>query len=78
MSNFCLMIRKAPFHDEDPQKIYESVINCKPRYASSVSGLVRGLLKTIFVGDPGFRATIAQIKKHPFFKRVNWEYAQTR
>ena len=72
------LIRKAPFHNEDPQKIYENVINCKPKYAPSVSGLVRSLLKTIFVGDPGFRATLAQIKKHPVFKRIDWKEAKTR
>ena len=63
---------RTPFHHDNPQQIYENVINCRPRYAPSVSGLVRTLLKTIFVQDPGFRATIEQIKKHTVFKRIDW------
>ena len=69
---------RTPFHNDNPQQIYDNVINCKARYAPSVSGLVRSLLQTIFVQDPGFRATLDQIKKHSVFKRVNWEQAANR
>ena len=69
---------KTPFHHENPQKIYDNVINCKARYAPSVSGLIRSLLQTIFVADPGFRATLEQIKRHNMFKRVNWDNAESR
>mmetsp|Transcript_7869 Transcript_7869/g.9484 ORF Transcript_7869/g.9484 Transcript_7869/m.9484 type:complete len:195 (+) Transcript_7869:717-1301(+) len=68
---------KTPFHDEDPQKIYQKVIQCKARYAPSVSGLIRSLLRTIFVADPGFRATLDQIKSHAVFKRIDWDEAQS-
>ena len=73
-----LLSGKTPFHDEDPQKVYDNVINCRPRYAPSVSALVRSLLNTIFVGDPGFRASLDQIKMHPVFKRIDWEDAKNR
>jgi len=64
---------RTPFFNENPQLIYDNVVKCKPRYAPSVSGLVRSLLQTIFVQDPGFRATIEQIRMHVVFKRINWE-----
>lgn len=35
---------KTPFYDENPKQIYENVISCKPKYAASISGLVRSLL----------------------------------
>ena len=50
-------------------------MQCKARYAPSVSNLVRSLLRTIFVADPGFRATLEQIKNHTVFRRVNWDEA---
>lgn len=49
---------RTPFYDDNPQKIYENVIQCRARYTPSVSGLVRTLLSTIFVSDPGYRATL--------------------
>ena len=54
------------------------MVKCKARYAPSVSGLVRSLLQTIFVQDPGFRATLDQIRKHAVFKRIDWEQAASR
>ena len=69
---------RTPFFNENPQQIYDNVVKCKARYAPSVSGLVRSLLQTIFVQDPGFRATLDQIRKHAVFKRINWEHAQNR
>ena len=37
---------------------------------------MRSLLKTIFVADPGFRATLDQIKSHAVFKRIDWDEAK--
>ena len=40
--------------------------------------MLRTLLKTIFVQDPGYRATIEQIKQHMIFKKVDWNDAVQR
>lgn len=51
-------------------------MQCRARYAPSISGLVRSLLRTIFVADPGFRASLDTIKLHAVFKKVDWEAAK--
>lgn len=54
------------------------MVSCHAKYSSGVSGLVRSLLKTIFVADPGYRATLDQICSHAVFKKIDWDEARAR
>lgn len=62
-----------PFSGSDIQKTFRNIIQLRVNWPKNISQECKRLLESIFVVDPSLRASIFDIKHHPFFKEIqNW------
>jgi serine/threonine protein kinase len=62
-----------PFYDKDVHAMYKKVLTAKLRFPPHVSDNAKDLIKKLLDRDPKTRlADIETIKKHPFFKQIDW------
>lgn len=68
-----------PFNAENPQSIFENILNRKipwPRMPEDMSYDAKDLIDKLLTEDPSVRLGsngAAEVKRHPFFKDVNWD-----
>lgn len=65
---FALLCGKLPFDEEQISVLFRQIRNANYKIPRFVSRGARDLIKKILVVDPMKRATIADIRKHPWFK----------
>ena len=68
-----MLVGMPPFYTDNMKKLYESIQKAQLSIPSVVSPDARDLLKKMLNKSPSKRITIAEIKRHPFFKMINWD-----
>lgn len=63
--------RFPPFHDQNPQKLYKNIVNCRIKWPRNMSKIARDLATKMLVVDPEGRLSLSEIKSHMFFKVSN-------
>ena len=67
-----------PFYDEDPFKLYEKILACKPKFPSHFDPMAKDLVKRFLTTDltkryGNLKAGIDDIKSHKWFVGLEWE-----
>ncbi|KAJ3272558.1 camp-dependent protein kinase catalytic subunit [Terramyces sp. JEL0728] len=67
-----------PFFHEDPMKLYENILACKPKFSTSFDPTCKDLVKRLLVADltkrfGNLKGGADDIKKHKWFLGVDWE-----
>ena len=61
------------FYTNNPQKLYENILTNNINFNhEKLKPIEKDLLKKILIKDISSRYTLEQIKRHPYFKEVNW------
>jgi protein kinase A len=66
-----------PFYHEEPMKLYENILQCKPRFAASFDPLCKDLVKKLLVADlskrfGNLKGGVKDIKQHKWFTGIEW------
>lgn len=64
---YALLVGSLPFREDNTEKLYDLILNCKVIYPSFLSAGATDLLRHLLVRDPAKRASCAEIKRHPWF-----------
>ena len=67
---FAMLSGYLPFEDPNTSELYKKILSCEYETPEWVSTLSQDMLRCILNTDPDSRHTIAQIRKHPWFKQV--------
>jgi serine/threonine protein kinase len=67
----------TPFFHEDPMKLYENIIHCKPKFPASFDPICKDLVKKLLVVDlskrfGNLKGGVLDIKQHKWFTGVDW------
>lgn len=72
-----LLFGEPPFYSEDSSAMHKDILNVKLKIPSGVSKHCKDLLKKLLEKNPrkrlGCKKGVEDIKKHSFFKGINWE-----
>lgn len=66
-----------PFFDDDHTKLYEKILQCKPKFAAHFDPLAKDLVKKLLTPDltkrfGNLKAGAADIKMHKWFAPIDW------
>ncbi|KAJ3359522.1 hypothetical protein HDU91_004900 [Kappamyces sp. JEL0680] len=66
-----------PFYHEDPMKLYENILQCKPKFSNAFDPNCKDLVKRLLVLDlskrfGNLKGGVADIKNHKWFTGVDW------
>ena len=64
---YAMLCGYLPFEDQDNEKLFKKILECKLEYPNYVNRLSIDLIEKILVTDPDKRITIPDIKKHSFY-----------
>ncbi|KAJ3145269.1 RAC-gamma serine/threonine-protein kinase [Geranomyces michiganensis] len=62
-----------PFYSDDRQEIQDNIVTAPIGFPSYVSPVAQSLLRRVLERDPDKRINGTDMKKHPFFKTIDWE-----
>lgn len=67
-----------PFFHEDPMKLYENILQSRPKFSSSFDPICKDLVKRLLVEDlskrlGNLKGGVDEIKGHKWFAGVDWE-----
>ena len=61
-----------PFTSSNIQTTFENILGLNINWPKNITKQCKDLLQTVLVTDPNLRASMQDIKKHTFFRDVNW------
>ncbi|CZT20689.1 probable cAMP-dependent protein kinase catalytic subunit (PKA) [Ramularia collo-cygni] len=72
------LVGQPPFWDQNPMKIYEQIVEGKVRYPSAMSKDARDIISGLCTVDVtkrlgNIKGGAATVKKHPWFKDIDWD-----
>jgi len=72
------LVGQPPFWDQNPMKIYEQIVEGKVRYPSAMSADARDIIGGLCTVDVtkrlgNIKGGAATVKKHPWFKNIDWD-----
>ena len=67
-----LLTGEPPYYSEDLKELYQNIKTGKLEFGKSMNSVLKDLLKSLLDRDPHHRPTLAQVKQHPFFRKINW------
>ncbi|KAF2171794.1 hypothetical protein M409DRAFT_63371 [Zasmidium cellare ATCC 36951] len=72
------LVGQPPFWDQNPMKIYEQIVEGKVRYPSAMSKDARDIIGGLCTVDVtkrlgNVKGGASTVKKHPWFKNINWD-----
>lgn len=72
------LVGQPPFWDQNPMKIYEQIVEGKVRYPSAMSKDARDIIGGLCTVDVtkrlgNIKGGASTVKKHPWFKNINWD-----
>jgi len=77
-----LLVGHPPFQSEDQNQLTEKILNCSPKFPTSVSEPARDLIRALMEKDPcarlGYANGFEEIKEHKWFSRIDWSKALRR
>ncbi|KAJ3163746.1 RAC-gamma serine/threonine-protein kinase [Geranomyces variabilis] len=62
-----------PFYSDDRQEIQDNIVTAPIDFPAYVSPVAQSLMRRVLERDPDKRITGADMKKHVFFKGIDWE-----
>lgn len=68
---FAMICGHLPFEDENNDKLYKKILDCKLQFKSHVSDIARDIISKILSVNPNKRIGFEEIKSHAFFKLSN-------
>ena len=75
-----MMVGIPPFYTNDRQELFEKIKFVHPRYPSFLNPTAKNLIESLLKKDPskrlGSQRGAAEIKEHPFFKNINWQWME--
>ncbi|KAJ3364797.1 Ribosomal protein S6 kinase alpha-2 [Allomyces javanicus] len=69
---FIMLTGKLPFTGKTPKDLESAILNRKPQFPSFLTNEARDLITKLLRKDPTQRPSITAIKKHPFFRSIDW------
>eukprot|EP00878_Enallax_costatus_P016535 GHUV01017348.1.p1 GENE.GHUV01017348.1~~GHUV01017348.1.p1 ORF type:complete len:478 (+),score=209.34 GHUV01017348.1:238-1671(+) len=76
-----MLAGQPPFRNKSRQQLQLQITTAKPKYPKFLSSNALNLLKGLLQRDPAQRLGAAgadAVKKHPFFKSINWQKLEAR
>ena len=67
-----LMTGEPPYYSQDIKELYYKIQHGQLEFERSLSSSAKDLFRQLLHRDPHQRPSLAQIKQHPFFRKVNW------
>lgn len=68
---------QPPFHGEDEDEIYDSILADEPHFTPQLPTLAVDLMRKLLVRNPleriGYHKGVEEIMAHGFFREVDWE-----
>ena len=68
-----LLTGNLPYYNQDIELLFNSIKKDKFSFPNFVSADAKGIITALMQKNPEKRLTIPQIKKHAFFKKIDWE-----
>jgi serine/threonine protein kinase len=76
---FCDMIgRFTPFYDQNPIKMYQNILLGRIKWPKNMGKVAKDLAQKMLTTDPNMRISLEDIKKHLFFKDIDWKKAKDK
>lgn len=69
-----MLTGQPPFFTEDVTVLYKRIANARLRFPVDISEPARDLIQLMMKRVPEERPTVSQLKKHRYFKDINWDY----
>ena len=68
-----LLTRRTPYYSDDIDLLFQNIKTAKLSFPEFVSANARDLIGLVMNKEPAKRPQISQIKRHPFFRKLDWE-----
>ncbi|CAG9330283.1 unnamed protein product [Blepharisma stoltei] len=68
-----LLTGAPPYYSQDIDVLFQSIKQARLSFPPHVSSTARDLITQVMNRDPAKRPQISQIKRHPFFRKLDWE-----
>jgi hypothetical protein len=68
-----LLTGKTPYYSDDIDLLFQNIKIGKLSFPEFVSGHARDFIGSVMNKEPAKRPQISQIKRHPFFRKMDWE-----
>eukprot|EP00033_Pygsuia_biforma_P002930 GCRY01003230.1.p1 GENE.GCRY01003230.1~~GCRY01003230.1.p1 ORF type:complete len:559 (+),score=153.04 GCRY01003230.1:151-1827(+) len=68
-----LLTGRPPFYSENVEQQFDNILKCRPVYPAHMDPEAADLIKSLLKYNREERATVHQIKAHPFFAPINWD-----
>ena len=68
-----LLTGTTPYYCDDIENLFQNIKSAKLIFPSYVSSLAKEFIGYVMHRDPHKRPQISQIKRHAFFRKMNWE-----
>ena len=73
-----LLTGTTPYYMEDIDLLFQNIKTAKLSFPESVSSNAKDLISQVMQKDPTKRPQISKIKRHPFFRKMDWEALLSR
>mmetsp|Transcript_23432 Transcript_23432/g.58629 ORF Transcript_23432/g.58629 Transcript_23432/m.58629 type:complete len:479 (-) Transcript_23432:185-1621(-) len=70
---FEMLTGRPPFQDKVRSAMFNKIKTAELRFPNHVSPVAADLIEKLLVKNPKQRATIEQVKRHPFFQSIDWK-----
>ena len=68
-----LLTGMPPFYTENLKQLYQNIAKAKLQYPKNCPPVAKDLMMKMMERNPNKRINIENVKKHPFFKDIDWE-----
>jgi len=68
-----LLTGKTPYYADDIDLLFQNIKTAKLSFPDFVSQTAKDLIGQVMNKDPGKRPQITQIKRHAFFRKMDWD-----
>ena len=68
----------TPFHSPDSKILYDNIINVNINWPKNADKVCKNLISKMLVFEANMRISISDIKRHQFFKDINWKDAEQK
>ena len=68
-----LLTGRTPYYSDDIDLLFQNIKTAKLSFPETVSPNARDLIGLLMNKEPSKRPQISQIKRHPFFRKMDWE-----
>ena len=68
-----LLTGKTPYYSDDIDLLFQNIKTAKLSFPDYVSSYAKDFITNVMNKDPNKRPQISQIKRHQFFRKLDWE-----